>query len=126
MVVLKGKLISLAENNKSKNDLVRSQRYDKAAAIKESEKRLIEELCVHPLINEDNLKLMVGLFSDGEDGWSVVAIMAHNGAEPEPMKPITMMRNALGASEGGNGVSIDKKKYEKSVEFWKKHVSVKS
>jgi hypothetical protein len=38
-----------------------------------------------------------------------------------PMNPITMMRNALGKEEGGSGVSLDKKKYQESVEYWSEH-----
>ena len=42
-----------------------------------------------------------------------------------PMNPITMMRNALGKEEGGSGVPLDREKYLKSVEFWRKHALVK-
>jgi hypothetical protein len=42
-----------------------------------------------------------------------------------PLPPITMMRNALGVSEGGSGVALDREKYKASVEFWSKNVAVK-
>ena len=38
------------------------------------------------------------------------------------MDPITAMRNALGAEEGGSGVKLNREEYLKSVEFWKNHV----
>ena len=34
------------------------------------------------------------------------------------MDPITMMRNALGAEEGGSGVKLNREEYKKSVDFW--------
>ncbi len=57
--------------------------------------------------------------------WGIVAILAHNGLDPEPMSPITMFRNSLGISEGGNGEPINKEKYLKSVEFWSKNANIK-
>jgi hypothetical protein len=60
---------------------------------------------------------------DGDFG--VVAILAQMSAEEEVMKPITMMRNALGIEEGGSGVPIDRDAYKKSVEFWSKNATVK-
>ena len=41
------------------------------------------------------------------------------------MKPETIIRNALGVSEGGSGVPLDKEKYLKSVDFWSKNATVK-
>lgn len=58
--------------------------------------------------------------------WGVVAILGQTHPNEEPMAPITMMRNALGVSEGGSGVAIDKDKYLASVEFWKNNAIVKS
>ena len=40
------------------------------------------------------------------------------------MEPITILRNALGAEEGGSGVKLDKDKYKEAVEFWKKHAAI--
>lgn len=60
---------------------------------------------------------------DGD--WGVVAILAQMSSEEEPMKPITMMRNALGIEEGGSGVPIDRVAYKKSVSFWGGHATVK-
>jgi len=36
-----------------------------------------------------------------------------------------MMRNALGVTEGGSGVAINRVEYIKSVEFWNQHAVVK-
>ncbi len=58
--------------------------------------------------------------------WGVVAILGQTHPNEEPMAPITMMRNALGVSEGGSGVAIDRDKYLASVEFWKNNAIVKS
>lgn len=40
------------------------------------------------------------------------------------MSPITIMRNALGRSEGGSGVPLDRVKYEEAVAFWQHHAIV--
>lgn len=60
-----------------------------------------------------------------EGDWGIVAILAQMSSKEEPMKPITMMRNALGIEEGGSGVPIDRDAYKKSVEFWSKNATVK-
>lgn len=60
---------------------------------------------------------------DGD--WGAVAILAQMSAEEEVMKPITMMRNALGIEEGGSGVPIDREAYKKSVDFWSNNATVK-
>jgi len=62
---------------------------------------------------------------DFDAEYGVVALLAHDSFEPEPISPITMMRNSIGIEEGGNGVKIDKDKYLKSVAFWKEHALVK-
>jgi hypothetical protein len=63
--------------------------------------------------------------SEFEGDFGVVAILAQMSSKEEPMKPITMMRNALGIEEGGSGVPIDRDAYKKSVEFWSKNATVK-
>jgi hypothetical protein len=60
-----------------------------------------------------------------EGDWGIVAILAQMSSKEEPMKPITMMRNALGIEEGGSGVPIDRDAYKKSVEFWSKNATVR-
>jgi hypothetical protein len=57
--------------------------------------------------------------------WGVVAILGQMHSGEEPMKPITMMRNALGISEGGSGVPLDRERYAKSVDFWSNNATVK-
>ncbi len=51
--------------------------------------------------------------------------MGTSEAYPDPLVPITIMRNALGKEEGGNGEKLDHKVYKESVEFWKKYILVK-
>lgn len=57
--------------------------------------------------------------------WGVVAILGQSHSNEEPMKPETMLRNALGVEEGGSGVPLDKKEYLKSVDFWSKNATLK-
>ena len=45
--------------------------------------------------------------------------------KPDPLVPITIMRNALGVEEGGNGETLNRKVYNESVEFWSKYILVK-
>lgn len=56
--------------------------------------------------------------------WGIVSIKAQNVDYELPMTPITAMRNALGRSEGGSGVPIDKAKYMEAVDYWKDHAVV--
>ena len=49
--------------------------------------------------------------------WGIVSINGSTQSKLEPMKPITAMRNALGVQEGGSGVPLDRKAYQKSVIF---------
>lgn len=68
------------------------------------------------------------LENEGEsiDGdWGIVAILSAEEPNESPMNPITMMRNALGVSEGGSGVAIDRDAYMKSVEYWSKNALIK-
>jgi hypothetical protein len=53
--------------------------------------------------------------------WGIISIKAQDEAFELPMQPITMMRNALGKTEGGSGVPLDKSKYDASVEYWRNH-----
>lgn len=55
--------------------------------------------------------------------WGVVGCMYTAEPEETPMAPITMMRNALGVSEGGSGVPLDRDAYQKSVAFWRGHAN---
>lgn len=57
--------------------------------------------------------------------WFIISIISSSNEDMPPMPPITMMRNALGKEEGGNGVPIDRESYEESVRFWEKNISIK-
>jgi len=88
---------------------------EKYAELKKIEER---EPSVSYMFDEDS-------YLDGAD-WGIVAILGQMEDEEEPMKPATMIRNALGIEEGGSGVAIDREKYMEAVEFWKTHATVKS
>jgi hypothetical protein len=55
--------------------------------------------------------------------WGIVGCMYTSAPEEIPMAPITMMRNALGVDEGGSGVPLDRKAYQRSVEYWSRHAN---
>lgn len=57
--------------------------------------------------------------------YGIVSLMGTVEPTADPLVPITIMRNALGKEEGGNGVPIDHEVYKKSVEFWKNHIMIK-
>ncbi|CAI5711685.1 unnamed protein product [Peronospora destructor] len=57
--------------------------------------------------------------------WGIVAIKAQDEDYELPMKPITMMRNAIGKSQGGSGVPINRDEYMKAVEYWQNHAVIK-
>jgi len=57
--------------------------------------------------------------------YGVVAILAQEGYEEEPMAPMTMIRNSMDTKYGGSGVEFNEEKYNKSVEFWSTHAIVK-
>ena len=57
--------------------------------------------------------------------WGIISLKAQSVDYELPMQPITMMRNALGADEGGSGVGLDRDAYAKSVAFWSKYAPIK-
>ncbi len=57
--------------------------------------------------------------------WGIVSIIGTLDAVEPPMPPITQLRNALGAHEGGSGVAIDREAYARAVAFWERHAAVK-
>ena len=57
--------------------------------------------------------------------WGIVAIATGADLDVEPMRPITMMRNALGIEEGGSGVPLDREAYIASCEYWSKHIMLR-
>jgi hypothetical protein len=64
-------------------------------------------------------------YFDDDVEWGIVSIMGTMEPKPDPLVPITIMRNALGVEEGGNGETLDRKVYNESVEFWSKYILVK-
>ena len=62
---------------------------------------------------------------DGGSPWGIISVKAQDVDYELPMQPITMMRNALGKSEGGSGVPLDADKYRESVAFWSEHAPLK-
>lgn len=73
--------------------------------------------------SEDPKNADIPFLFDGD--WGVVAILGQSHPNEEPMKPETMLRNALGIEYGGSGVPLDKDKYLESVAFWDKNATVK-
>lgn len=71
--------------------------------------------------NEENKDVPFSFDAD----WGVVAILGQSHPNEEPMKPETMIRNALGIEYGGSGVTLNKDKYLQSVEFWDKNATLK-
>ena len=57
--------------------------------------------------------------------WGIVSIIGTLSPVEPPMPPITQLRNALGASEGGSGAAIDRAKYLAAADFWDSHSAVK-
>lgn len=60
-----------------------------------------------------------------EEEWSVISIMGLNEMVVPPMPPITMMRNALGISEGGNGVTFSREDYIAAADYWNAYAMVR-
>jgi hypothetical protein len=59
-----------------------------------------------------------------EADYGIVSINGQSHPYEEPIKPETMIRNALGIKYGGSGVKINKKKYLESVQFWENNISI--
>lgn len=55
--------------------------------------------------------------------WGVVGCLYTDTPAEIPMAPVTMMRNALGVSEGGSGVTLDATAYRRSVDYWSAHAN---
>lgn len=56
--------------------------------------------------------------------WGIISLKFQDESYETPMQPITMMRNALGKSEGGSGVPLDRHKYMLAVEYWQNRAPV--
>ena len=55
--------------------------------------------------------------------WGIVGCMYTSEPGEIPMAPITMLRNALGVSEGGSGVPLDRAAYRRAVDYWSTHAN---
>lgn len=77
------------------------------------------------LVLYDNAQLKNEGTSIGDADYGIVAILGQMHNQEEPMTPMTVLRNALGISEGGSGVKLDRKAYMKSVEFWNANASIR-
>jgi len=78
-----------------------------------------EQIDAEAKIEYDNPKPFIG-------DWGIVSIMGQSHTSEEPMKPETMIRNALGKEEGGSGVELNRDDYMKSVKFWNKNATIKT
>ena len=95
----------------------------------------------------------MGKEEDGETApWGIISVKAQDVDYELPMQPsraptsssrrrayfpahmrmwstlvgaVTMMRNALGADEGGSGVALDRSAYKASVAFWESHAPIR-
>lgn len=54
--------------------------------------------------------------------YGIISLKPQDADYELPMTPITMMRNALGITEGGSGIPLNKEVYLASVEYWSKHI----
>lgn len=86
---------------------------------------LVKEKAKHICVIVYDREQMAKEGSPIDGDFAVVNILRLMDAVEPPIPPITMMRNALGVSEGGSGVPLDREKYMASVSFWSKNVAVK-
>jgi len=77
------------------------------------------------LEKEHKSKSELPFYLDENVEYGIVAILGTEKQEADPMVPITQFRNALGIEHGGNGVSLNREYYLKSVEFWKNNILIK-
>ena len=61
----------------------------------------------------------------GDAEWGIVSINSATEPVESPMKPITMMRNALGKEQGGSGKTLDPAAYAEAVAFWSTHATIR-
>lgn len=71
-----------------------------------------------------DLKEFDSIYTEDID-YGCICVLGTEYNYADPMSPITMMRNALGVDEGGNGVKLNKEMYKESVEFWTKNILIK-
>lgn len=69
----------------------------------------------------------------GDDGraatmaydYGIIGVKVQDEDAELPMQPITAMRNSLGTKFGGSGVPIDIQSYNRCVDFWHRHATIK-
>lgn len=59
-----------------------------------------------------------------EGDWGIVGMQAVMTPVVEPMTPYTMIRNAMGIEEGGNGEKIDRDYLIKAAQYWEEHAII--
>ncbi len=89
--------------------------YSRDQLLKEHETK-IEDSC--PYGDND-------FYLNDDVDYGLICVLGTELPEADPYVPITMMRNALGIEEGGNGVKLNKEQYLKSVEFWRNNILIK-
>ena len=57
--------------------------------------------------------------------WGIVAIRAEVARSGTPLKPMTIVRNAIRAAEDGAPFALDHEEYLESVLFWEKHATAR-
>lgn len=73
-------------------------------------------------INKENAAM--GNDSNSDAPWGIVSIKCQDVDFELPMQPITAMRNALGADQGGSGIPLEREKYMEAYNYWKDHAVV--
>lgn len=90
-------------------------------AVLYSREQLLKEFNQSTKSTDENAEFLLS----EDTSYGIVAIMGTVEPKPDPLVPITIMRNALGIEEGGNGEVLNKELYNESVEFWSKYILVK-
>ena len=86
--------------------------YDREQLLKEYEVELQSKIEIKEFELEEN------------DKWGIVAILAQDECEEQPITPETMINNHMGIKFGGSGVELNIDEYEKSVKFWSENAIV--
>ena len=77
------------------------------------------------LYSREHLEGVEGISLPAGAEWGIVAILSSPTLDEAPMTPATMVRNALGPSEGGSGHPLDPVKYREAVDYWSKWAIIK-
>lgn len=99
----------------------KTERANYIVAVLYSRKQLLNEYNA----TKSNLPENIPFELSEDCDYGIVTLLASTTMLPDPMPPITAMRNALGKSEGGNGVKLNKDDYNRSVEFWNNNILIR-